>query len=280
MGKDAILDDAKADPQMRVWHAVAKKQLTEFAVLVGAFRDSIRSRAQLKARRGQIGDVAGVHPSRVLERLMPMELAKMAHMPTRLYALDAYMKGKMLAYEHVEMIRQDRGPVAILLDRSGSMEHPADCQLGSVAVRGTKMMQAKSLCVALCIVLSEQGRDCCIIPFNQTSGKRIDWRWETPELQVKTLVLAFAVSPSGSTNFDPPVADGFRWRGDCDVLMVSDGVGAFTPARHPQLATRKLAYIVLGNDHDVQQDLKAAATWSMAVTSLDQAIETVAELAV
>lgn len=269
-----VLADESMDAIARQFHEL-KCGTISWLELLGAFRESMQAQVGRKLQRSELGALAGVHQGRNLRHALSRELALMANPATALMQADKFSKGQMMQYEHVERLHAQNGPVAILLDRSGSMNHK--CSKGA-----TRMAQAQVLALAVGIALAERGRQCCIIPFNADVDKAITVDWSCTKAKLETMRSVARIVANGGTDFNAPVAKALRsFNGTADVLLITDGRGAYDASVHASsLASRRLAYIVLGTIHDVVPGLKDAATWMMAVHDLTDAVDTASNLVI
>lgn len=277
-----VLADESMDAIARQFYEL-KCGAVNWLELLGAFRESLRVQVGTRLQRSDLGALAGVHQGRNLRHALSRELALMANPSTSLLQADKFSKGQLMQYTHVERLHAQNGPVAILLDRSGSMHPIFTTRLQHKCRQGaTRMAQAQVLALAVGIALAERGRQCCIIPFNDKVGDAITVNWSTTQAKLETMRSVARICASGGTDFDGPMAKALRsFNGTADVLLITDGRGRYNASEHASsLASRRLAYIVLGTIHDVVPGLQDAATWMMAVNDLADAVETASNLVI
>ena len=266
---EAMLDDAETDLTLRN----ATPNIIKFLRQIGAFREAFTAAKKTKMRKGDVGQLSGVHPGRSIRSLLPMERALLTHPSTRLRQLDRLMKGQTMTYEHMERVTAKMGPVAIMLDRSGSMNSPAK------GGQPKKMESAKAIVIALVAELAAQGRKATLTVFDDYADP-IELDWSSPSTIAATVCRVAKVRSRGGTNFDAAMHGvATTSPAGADWLLVTDGQGKFSPSQH-NLKGRRLAYIALGEQRLVVPDLKKAATWSHVVDNLNDAVATMANILV
>ncbi len=100
-------------------------RLKQIALLAGRFKRIAASKRRSRVKHGA-DEIADIEQGGDLARLLPSELVKLAHPKLRLAFMRSLVERAALQYELVGNHPLGRGPLVVLLDKSGSMEGPRD----------------------------------------------------------------------------------------------------------------------------------------------------------
>jgi Mg-chelatase subunit ChlD len=100
-------------------------RLKRIALLAGRFKRIAASKRRQKLKHGA-DEIADIEQGADLGRLLPSELLKLSHPRLRAAFLRSYVERAALQYELIGHESLGRGPVVVLLDKSGSMDGPRD----------------------------------------------------------------------------------------------------------------------------------------------------------
>ena len=220
------------------------KALADFLRHIGRFLDALKSSPVRQRVRGNIMpyDVA---TTRDFRRLVPSELAMLAHPATRAMQTVRVVSGQALGWQMAEMGSKGRGPMHIALDMSGSMQ-------GQETV-------AKAFAVAAAFSAADNNRPVSFSVFTTTDRKIAD-SLDTPEKRVKLVNAVMGISANGGTDFRPLIRNIGNLEASADVLLISDGNGAIDESATREVFTnRALHYLVLGNESAVNGTLRTLA---------------------
>lgn len=121
-GQDADLSDAwPVFKQVQDLSAQKKKSLQEIAMLAGRMLKALKG-AQEKRVVDVPEEVVGVTTGGDVQSLLPGEYAMLALGPTRMEATRRLLNRETQQYQKAGVEKMARGPLAILVDESGSME--------------------------------------------------------------------------------------------------------------------------------------------------------------
>lgn len=132
-------------------------QLKKIIALAGRYRRAARGKQMNKTRHGY-DDMVGIDLSGDLARAVPAELAKYSHRLLRMDFLRRLVERQLLSRDWRTVEPQDKGPVWICVDRSGSMS-------------GDKVAQAKALALAMGEIARMQKRWIVLMSFDGQYGK-------------------------------------------------------------------------------------------------------------
>ena len=220
------------------------KALADFLRHIGRFLDALKSSPVRQRVRGNIMpyDVA---TTRDFRRLVPSELAMLAHPATRAMQTVRVVSGQALGWQMAEMGSKGRGPMHIALDMSGSMREQETV--------------AKAFAVAAAFSAADNNRPVSLSVFT-TTDRQIADSLDTPEKRVKLVNEIMGISAGGGTDFRPLVKNIGNLEASADVLLISDGDGQIDETVTREVFTnRALHYLVLGNEGSVNSTLRKLA---------------------
>ena len=220
------------------------KALADFLRHIGRFLDALKSSPVRQRIRGNIMpyDVAA---TRDFRRLMPIELAMLAHPATRAMQTVRVVSGQALGWQMGEMGSKGRGPMHIALDMSGSMQQQETV--------------AKAFAVAAAFSAADNNRPVSFSVFT-TTDRQISDSLDTPEKRVKLVNAVMGISANGGTDFRPLIRNIGNLEASADVLLISDGNGEIDETVTREVFTnRALHYLVLGNEGAVNSTLRTLA---------------------
>lgn len=111
----------------------ADERLRRIAALAGRFKRIAAAKRRQRVRHGA-DEVADVEQGADLGRALPVELAKRCHRMLRLDFLRALVEHRAFQYRLEGSAALGKGPLVVLLDKSGSMEGPRDVWATAVAL--------------------------------------------------------------------------------------------------------------------------------------------------
>ncbi len=195
----------------RLMHEAKLRSLAE---IVGAMRALA---AGLHKRRvtARAAEVVGVELGRDVTRLVPSELARLAHPLLRYESMQRLSSGQALQWRKAERQPQGRGPMIVLCDTSGS-------------TAGRQEVLIKGLALGLLEVAKRQKRNYAGIVF---SGPTECLPFEFPVGKVDPeALLDFAVTAfGGGTDWETPLREAMRLQlaapyRQGDIVLITDGL--------------------------------------------------------
>jgi uncharacterized protein with von Willebrand factor type A (vWA) domain len=108
-------------------------RLKQIALLAGRFKRIAASKRRQKYRHGA-DEIADVEVGADLGRLLPAELVKLAHPKLRLQLMRNLVESSALQYQLIGNEPLGKGPLVVLLDKSGSMDGPRDTWATALAL--------------------------------------------------------------------------------------------------------------------------------------------------
>lgn len=208
-----------------------EKELTDLAPVVGAMRALA---AGLHRRRvtARPAEIVGVETGRDVRRLLPAELARLAHPVLRYEAMRRLASGQMLQWRKAARERQGRGPLIVLCDASGSTQ-------------GRQELLIKGIALGLVEIARRQRRNFAGVVFG---SKDEIATFEFPAGRADPeVLLGFATTFfSGGTDWESPLREALRLQAlsphrQGDVVLITDGLCALTEALTAGLAVEKKA---------------------------------------
>jgi len=100
-------------------------RLKQIATLAGRFKRIAASKRRQKVRHGA-DEVTDIEMGADLGRLLPSELVKLTHRTRRMVLIRDLMERQAMQYQLVGNEPLGKGPLVVLLDKSGSMDGPRD----------------------------------------------------------------------------------------------------------------------------------------------------------
>jgi uncharacterized protein with von Willebrand factor type A (vWA) domain len=100
-------------------------RLKQIAMLAGRFKRIAASKRRQKVRHGA-DEVTDIEMGADLGRLLPSELVKLTHRTRRMVLIRDLMERQAMQYQLVGNEPLGKGPLVVLLDKSGSMDGPRD----------------------------------------------------------------------------------------------------------------------------------------------------------
>jgi uncharacterized protein with von Willebrand factor type A (vWA) domain len=109
------------------------ERLRRIAALAGRFKRIAAAKRRQRVRHGA-DEVTDVEQGADLGRALPVELAKLTHRLLRLDFLRALLERRSFQYRLEGTATLGKGPLVVLLDKSGSMDGPRDVWATAVAL--------------------------------------------------------------------------------------------------------------------------------------------------
>jgi Mg-chelatase subunit ChlD len=100
-------------------------RLKQIALLAGRFKRIAASKRRQRLKHGA-DEIADIEQGAHLERLLPSELLKLSHPKLRAVFMRSYVERATLQYQLVGNEPLAKGPLVVLLDKSGSMDGARD----------------------------------------------------------------------------------------------------------------------------------------------------------
>lgn len=133
---------------------VTDERLKRIALLAGRFKRIAAQKQRSKARHG-MDELVDIELGGNVERLVPSELGRLAHPKLRLAMRRDLIEKVAMQYRLEGTGSLGKGPLVVCLDKSGSMNGPAD-------------VWATAVVLALLDIAQRQNRAFAVLPFNGT----------------------------------------------------------------------------------------------------------------
>jgi uncharacterized protein with von Willebrand factor type A (vWA) domain len=130
----------------------ADHRLKQIAMLAGRFKRIAASKRRQKVRHGA-DEVTDIEMGADLGRLLPSELVKLTHRTHRMLLLKNLLERQAMQYALIGNEPLGKGPLVVLLDKSGSMDGPRD-------------IWATALCLALLDQAHRERRTFALLAFD------------------------------------------------------------------------------------------------------------------
>lgn len=124
-------------------------RLKQIALLAGRFKRIAAARRRERLKHGT-DEIADIEQGANLGRLLPSELLKLTRSDTRLAFMRAFVEEAVLQYQLVGHERLGKGPLVVLLDKSGSIHGPRDVWATALAL--ALLDQAHRECRAFALI--------------------------------------------------------------------------------------------------------------------------------
>lgn len=242
-------------------------QLKELANRLGRYHSLMGEKIWDPTAHGK-SEVFSVERSGDIERILPGELVQLGY-PTTKYLFYSKLADKsLLTYElkgegWTQPEKQERGPVVICIDTSGSMS-------------GSPESIAKAVSLAVTKEANSQSRSVHLILFGSRNETK-DFTFNKSENAVQSLLSFLNLSFGGGTSFDTALdaalkmlkEDEFRL---ADVLFVTDGYGEISTAKDKirlikeEQGTRIFTLLIESQDFDATQEI-SDETWILNLQS-------------
>lgn len=100
-------------------------RLKQIALLAGRFKRLAAAKRRQKLKHGA-DEIADIEQGGELARLLPSEMVKLAHPKLRLAFMRSFVERAGLQYQLIGNAPLGKGPLVVVLDKSGSMDGPRD----------------------------------------------------------------------------------------------------------------------------------------------------------
>lgn len=192
-------------------------KLKRLAQLAGRFRRAAVHKQRTKADHAR-DEIADITLGDDLARLLPSEAAKLANPETRVLFYKSFIEKNLLCYELKGRETQDRGPIVVCVDNSGSMA-------------GDRELWSKAVALALLEIAKRQKRSFALLHFSRSVGCRLIWDRGPNPPEWDKVIEAMEYFSGGGTDFEPVLKEalqiiekeGFK---KADVVMVTDGAAS------------------------------------------------------
>jgi uncharacterized protein with von Willebrand factor type A (vWA) domain len=108
-------------------------RLRQIALLAGRFKRIAASKRRSRVRHGA-DEIADIEQGADLARLLPSELVKLTHRTLRAAFMRSLIEREAMQYQLVGNEPLGKGPLVVLLDKSGSMDGPRDIWATALAL--------------------------------------------------------------------------------------------------------------------------------------------------
>lgn len=257
------LDDKKVGLARRLR---GDPRLKRIAQLAGRFTRIGQQKRRSKVLHGA-EEITDVELGNDLGRLLPVELVKLRHPRLHALALRDLLERKAMQYALTGKDKLGKGPLVLLLDRSWSMEGPADEWSVAVALALLGLAKVERRTFALVAFTNEVIYEAVVKP-----GERLDEE-------------ALNLTCNGGTDIDAAVFRGLdiieRNPGalsEADLVLVTDGCSSADRAPELRRKAKALGVTVVGVGIRVKpENLEPWADAIETITSLDGLGEQVAD---
>ncbi len=108
-------------------------RLKQIALLAGRFKRIAASKRRQKLKHGA-DEISDIEQGADLGRLLPSELMQLTHRTRRLLLLKNLLERQVMQYQLIGNQPLGKGPLVVLLDKSGSMDGPRDVWATALAL--------------------------------------------------------------------------------------------------------------------------------------------------
>ena len=208
---------------------IREPKLCDMAEVVGAMR-ALGAGLHLRRVTAKPAEVVGVTPGRDVTRLLPSELALLAHPVLRYEGVRRLVSGEALMWEKAARERRGRGPMIVLCDTSGSTE-------------GRQEVLIKGIALGLLEIARRQKRGFAGVVFS-SAGELQSFEFPAGKVEPEAL-LGFATTfYGGGTDWESPLREALRLQAlspfrQGDVVLITDGLCALPAAFTAELMAEK-----------------------------------------
>lgn len=215
-GQEAVGDLSRMpiEQRLNLLNQLLTPRFFALARLIGRMRSIARQRQRdrIEHRRDEIHSIT---LGRDLGRVLPYEIAMLKNPDRRFDFFRRYTEGQLLQYDLRAREPMERGPMIVLVDKSGSMGV------------GGAMDRASAVALALADTASRQKRQAAVIHFDTKVHQTEELK--PGERDIQKMIRICNVGPSGDTLYDPVfiVAMDMSQRSEykrADVVLITDGI--------------------------------------------------------
>jgi uncharacterized protein with von Willebrand factor type A (vWA) domain len=233
-----------AQPRSLAMRLRDDERLRRIALLAGRLHRIAGGKRQSKVRHGA-DELVDIEQGADLSRLLPLELAQLAHPQTKLLALRNLVESACLQYRFEGKETLGKGPLVVAIDKSGSMQ-------------GEKDVWATAVALAVLGVARHERRPFALLCFDGAV------KYESIVMPGAPLPeAALFVLPDGGTDIDKAVRRGLEIIADrpgalheADLVLITDGISDTTFASARRERAAKLGVTVLGVAIDVEVSVR------------------------
>lgn len=211
---DAALARVPLKDRLALVQRLTTPKMKKLAEIVGRFRNLARAKARERVKHER-DEVHSITMGNDLARVLPAELAALAHPLRRLDFYRRFTEGQLLQYDLRTRQREKRGPMIVLVDASGSMN-------------GNPMDWAVATALALVDTAYRQKRRAAVIYFDTQILREIEFT--SGDRDIEKIVEVAGQAARGGTDYRPALSRALAMIQDgggykrADVVMVTDGV--------------------------------------------------------
>jgi uncharacterized protein with von Willebrand factor type A (vWA) domain len=201
-------------------------QIKELARKMGRHYISEFKKSQAKVPEMSKSEVYGAHQSNDVMRVLPNELVNLEDDTLEILFYARLLESNLMTYElagttlindeEKEENKESSGPIVACLDTSGSMQ-------------GEPLIKAKSLLLAISIILKKEHRSLHVLLFGSVGELKVFSSEENSTTNTSALLKFLQQSFGGGTDFETPLSTAFETieitknYTKADILMISDG---------------------------------------------------------
>lgn len=207
------LKNAPIGERLNITKRLMSPRLKKLAELIGRFRNLAKSRQKNKITHTR-DELHSITTGNDIKHMLPNELAALRHPVRKLDFYKKYTQKTALQYDLKAKEKQNRGPMIVAVDTSGSMQ-------------GTPIDWAIATALALIDTAARQKRRAKIIFFNTNIIKTMTF--EPAEKNIEKLIELASIGTGGGTAFEPPMQDALNTMQEtnyknADFIFITDGL--------------------------------------------------------
>lgn len=206
-----------------------EQKMKDLAAMVGAMR-ALASGLHRRRVTAKPAEVVGVEPGNDVRRLLPSELALLAHPVLRYEGVRRLVTGQALQWQKATRERQGRGPLIVLCDVSGS-------------TKGRQEALIKGIALGLLEIAHRQKRGFAGVVFS-SAGQFQTFEFPAGKMDPEAL-LGFATTfYNGGTDWETPLREALRLQSlspykHGDVVLITDGLCGLSEEFKAELAAQQ-----------------------------------------
>lgn len=186
--------------------------MKRIAELAGRMRRIAAAKQKEKTRHG-CDEITNITIGDDLSRLIPAEIAKLAHPLLELEFQRKFLERQLLQYQLRGNEKQGKGPIVVCVDESSSMS-------------GERDIWAKAVCLALLYIAQQQNRMFALVHYNRAVTRTDFFEGKSNPSEILDAISYFS---GGGTNFMEPLNHAVQIISNnkaykkADVIFITDG---------------------------------------------------------